>query len=399
MIENILLEEDQHAPVRCAHPSQQKFCQPFLRFGVCPSGDECVQRHHTYERNVTIVLPNFFRHPALISEDREVVESYTVEDLEEEYGKFYCDIIWRFRTVAPVVMFKCVRNTAKHLCGNVYVQYAHPEQASTAMVTFNSALSEQYSVEAALCHVTDWRAAICGIESCPTGLGSSCEYLHVFTNPGNEYSGRPDRLNNGPRISDKNHKRTHTRQRSRSPLGRYRGSNTVSTIRSHRRKDKPKQPCIYYNKTGACIFGDACHLTHRSTADATTILVQNMYQYVFTNPDENDKVQFEQFYYNSLAWFGCIGTVKMFKCSRNLLPHLKGNVYIQYESQEQAVQAVNEYSGTEFDGRVIQVQLCPITNWKGAICRSSPCMLGVAQCTDLHVYRNPGNAFAVSRWD
>ena len=165
-------------------------------------------------------------------------------------------------------------------------RYELPEQATTAMVTFNSALSEKYNVEAKLCHLTDWRSAICGIESCPMGLGSSCDYLHVFNNPGNEYPGRPHwphrRANNGfPYIIDKdynyNEVRGRRRSRSRSPI--HRRGNACNTIR--RRGDKPKQPCIYYNKTGACIFGAACQLRHRSNGETPSILVPNFFEYVF----------------------------------------------------------------------------------------------------------------------
>lgn len=378
-----------------------KVCMSFLKSATCPSGDSCNLRHDIHGQNVTVLLPNFFQHPALFSEDPLIVENITVEELEEEYGKFYCDVIWRFRTIAPVLMFKCLRNTAKHLCGNVYVQYANSQQASTAAATFNSALSEQYNVEAQLCHLTDWKSAICGKESCPMGLGSSCDYLHVFVNPGNEYRGRFSLRPDGYRWNnvDNNNNILKDRSCSRSSLKNSR-KNIFNKMRRPPQEAKPKQPCITYNKTGACVFGEGlCQLTHRSLAGATTVLVPNMFEYVFARHDEHDLATFSQFYHNTLAWFSCMGTVVMYKCCKNLASHLKGNLYVQFENHEQAVQAVNEYNGCDYDGKPIEVKLCPVTNWKGAICRSSPCLLGISHCIDLHVYRNPGNEFSVSRWD
>ena len=70
-----------------------------------------------------------------------------------------------------------------------------------------------------------------------------------------------------------------------------------------------------------------------------------MYQAIFSkpegdvtleNPNEELLKSFREFYEDTLPEFRKIGDVKMFKVCSNRVKHLRGNVYVEYEREEEA---------------------------------------------------------------
>uniref|UniRef100_A0A9L0KC72 Zinc finger CCCH-type, RNA binding motif and serine/arginine rich 2 n=1 Tax=Equus asinus TaxID=9793 RepID=A0A9L0KC72_EQUAS len=81
--------------------------------------------------------------------------------------------------------------------------------------------------------------------------------------------------------------------------------------------------------------------------------------------------------------------------SCNLEPHLRGNVYVQYQSEEECQTALSLFNGRWYAGRQLQCEFCPVTQWKMAICglfEIQQCPRG-KHCNFLHVFRNPNNEF------
>ena len=54
------------------------------------------------------------------------------------------------------------------------------------------------------------------------------------------------------------------------------------------------------------------------------------------SPDEELVKSFREFYDDTLPEFRKIGDVKMFKVCSNRVQHLRGNVYVEYEREEEA---------------------------------------------------------------
>ncbi|XP_047130441.1 U2 small nuclear ribonucleoprotein auxiliary factor 35 kDa subunit-related protein 2 isoform X2 [Hydra vulgaris] len=170
--------------------------------------------------------------------------------------------------------------------------------------------------------------------------------------------------------------------------------------------------CKFYIKTGACRFGPRCSRIHLKFDNSPTILIQNF----FTDArlaipmlnernndfgleyDEVDLIhEFEKFYDDVIGEFRAAGTVVMFKCCQNYVPHLRGNVYVQYQDHNGALRALKMFNGRWYAGRQLSVELSPVTNWKSSICGlfdKRLCPRGKA-CNFLHVFRNPGNAYSV----
>lgn len=177
--------------------------------------------------------------------------------------------------------------------------------------------------------------------------------------------------------------------------------------------------CTFYMRTGACRFGPRCSRIHLQYESSTTILIPNMFQDVrLTIPmlnernnesaieyDEVDLIfEYEKFYDDVIAEFRAAGKVVMFKCAMNYVPHLRGNVYVQYEEKAHAAAAREMFNGRWYDGRQLSVFFSPVHKWATAICGLHDrrlCTRGKS-CNFLHVFKNPGNAYTVqlrNDWD
>nr|XP_055176318.1 U2 small nuclear ribonucleoprotein auxiliary factor 35 kDa subunit-related protein 2-like [Nyctereutes procyonoides] len=168
--------------------------------------------------------------------------------------------------------------------------------------------------------------------------------------------------------------------------------------------------CPFYSKTGACRFGDRCSRKHSSPSSSPTLLIKSMFTTFgmeqrrrddydpdasLEDSDEETYQHFLDFYDDVLPELRHVGTVVQFKVSCNLEPHLRGNVYVQYQSEEECRAALALFNGRWYAGRRLQCELCPVTRWKTAICglfETHQCPRG-RRCNFLHVFRNPNNEF------
>lgn len=174
--------------------------------------------------------------------------------------------------------------------------------------------------------------------------------------------------------------------------------------------EKDRANCPFYSKTGACRFGDRCSRKHNFPTSSPTLLIRSMFTTFGMeqcrrddyDPDasleyseEETYQQFLDFYEDVLPEFRNVGKVIQFKVSCNLEPHLRGNVYVQYQSEEECQAALSLFNGRWYAGRQLQCEFCPVTRWKMAICglfEIQQCPRG-KHCNFLHVFRNPNNEF------
>ncbi|CAF2078967.1 unnamed protein product [Rotaria magnacalcarata] len=164
--------------------------------------------------------------------------------------------------------------------------------------------------------------------------------------------------------------------------------------------------CSFYSKTGVCRYGERCHRTHSRPDITNTLLAMNMYsnfemQYGLDNEydfdiglefEESERYEnFKDFFYDVLPEFERFGRVLMFKVCYNSGIHLRGNVYVQYKTDYEAMQAYKALNTRYYAGRMVQCQFVNIPSWTAAICGLSEfgkCPKG-RRCHYLHVFRNP----------
>ncbi|XP_033368396.1 U2 small nuclear ribonucleoprotein auxiliary factor 35 kDa subunit-related protein 2 isoform X3 [Parus major] len=174
--------------------------------------------------------------------------------------------------------------------------------------------------------------------------------------------------------------------------------------------EKDRANCPFYIKTGSCRFGDRCSRKHNYPTSSKTLLVRGMFitfgmeqcrrddydtDASLEYSDEETYQQFLEFYEDVLPEFQNVGKVVQFKVSCNYEPHLRGNVYVQYQSEKDCQAALALFSGRWYAGRQLHCEFCPVTRWKTAICglfERQKCPRG-KHCNFLHVFKNPNNEF------
>ncbi|TRY85463.1 hypothetical protein DNTS_008577 [Danionella cerebrum] len=174
--------------------------------------------------------------------------------------------------------------------------------------------------------------------------------------------------------------------------------------------EKDQANCPFFLKTGACRFGERCSRKHEHPSSSCTLMVRAMFMTFGMEQSRRDDYdadssleyseeelnqQFLDFYEDVLPEFRNAGRVVQFKVSCNFEPHLRGNVYIQYETEEQCKEAFMMFNGRWYAGRQLQCEFCPVTRWKTAICGlfdRRKCPKG-KNCNFLHVFRNPDSEF------
>nr|XP_061796127.1 U2 small nuclear ribonucleoprotein auxiliary factor 35 kDa subunit-related protein 2-like [Nerophis lumbriciformis] len=168
--------------------------------------------------------------------------------------------------------------------------------------------------------------------------------------------------------------------------------------------------CPFFLKTGSCRFGDRCSRKHVYPSSSPTLMIRAMFITYGMEQSRRDDYDgdasleyseeelhesFTEFYHDVLPEFRTVGKVVQFKVSCNHEPHLRGNVYVQFETEEQCKEAFIKFNGRWYAGKQLHCEICPVTRWKNAICGlfdRKRCPKG-KNCNFLHVFRNPGNEF------
>lgn len=98
------------------------------------------------------------------------------------------------------------------------------------------------------------------------------------------------------------------------------------------------------------------------------------------------------------------GEIVNFKVCKNGAFHLRGNLYVHYQSLDSAVMAYHAMNGRYFAGKQVKCEFVGVTRWKIAICgefmksRLKTCTRGTA-CNFIHCFRNPGGEYEWADWD
>ncbi|CAH2219632.1 U2 small nuclear ribonucleo auxiliary factor 35 kDa subunit-related 2 [Pelobates cultripes] len=174
--------------------------------------------------------------------------------------------------------------------------------------------------------------------------------------------------------------------------------------------ERDRANCPFYLKTGACKFGERCSRRHNYPSCSQTLLIRGMfitYGMEQCRRDDYDTdagleygeeeiyQHFLDFYADAVPEFKSVGKLVQFKVSCNFEPHLRGNVYVQYQTEEECMQAFSLFNGRWYASRQLQCEFSPVTRWRTAICglfERQKCPRG-KHCNFLHVFKNPNNEF------
>ncbi|KAL1458175.1 hypothetical protein WDU94_008344 [Cyamophila willieti] len=177
-----------------------------------------------------------------------------------------------------------------------------------------------------------------------------------------------------------------------------------------------KELCPFFAKVGACRFFDNCSRNHVKPAVSKTLLLNNFFFHLSMDNksvreydtdmslEYDDKEMYKHFldlYDDAMPELRSFGKVTQFKVCCNQSPHLRGNVYVSYATEREALKAYYALTGRYYGGRQIRGQFTTVPLWSKALCGlflRNKCPKG-GTCNFLHVFRNPTSEFVQADMD
>uniref|UniRef100_A0A182N8K5 C3H1-type domain-containing protein n=1 Tax=Anopheles dirus TaxID=7168 RepID=A0A182N8K5_9DIPT len=142
-------------------------CKFFLKTGACRHGYRCSGNHPTPGVSQTILIPNFFTHPALeqtvhVEYGRDAHLEFDEEDLINSFAEFFRDIIVEFEAFGHVRYIFVCRNLVPHLRGSVYLEYDSMRSAVSAYLRMNGRFYAKKQLQVEFRSPMVWPTAVCG---------------------------------------------------------------------------------------------------------------------------------------------------------------------------------------------------------------------------------------------
>lgn len=168
--------------------------------------------------------------------------------------------------------------------------------------------------------------------------------------------------------------------------------------------EEDKVNCPFYFKIGACRHADRCSRIHHRPAFSPTILIKHIYRHPVREAElralaeglDKDRVEVDQkkavddfyeFFENMYQELGKFGRIESLNVCDNLGDHMIGHVYVKFYDEEEASDALNVMNGRYYDGRKLEVEFSPVTDFREARCRDfdeDTCNRG-GFCNFMHV--------------
>ena len=329
-------------------------CKWFMLTGMSKhrKQNRCLFNHPPGENPTTLVIKNLFTHPDLRGGLLDNETRYDVRNLWAAYCAFYTSVFEKFSIHGEITMLKCSCNVASYLQGTVFVQYVLHQSAVQAHRLHNGEMFAGKPMDIEIVSLTNWKFAVCGRSVSKTEHDEeNCSLLHVFPNPNNAFSGLP-------------------------------GADL----------------CKFYMASGVCNKRDTCRFDHPVSEDSCIVIVPNFFQHVYLETPKQGmrreeevmlvadmKEAYTQFYINSMDLFKTWGRVVSCTCSQNTIPHLRGNVYIEYSTHLEAQKAVLMLAQMQ-----IKSNICPTTAYTKCehFLKAGRCF-AFGDCKGLHLFTNP----------
>ncbi|XP_053675081.1 U2 small nuclear ribonucleoprotein auxiliary factor 35 kDa subunit-related protein 2 [Anopheles nili] len=173
--------------------------------------------------------------------------------------------------------------------------------------------------------------------------------------------------------------------------------------------------CKFFVKTGACRHGFRCSLNHPTPGLSKLILIPNFFNHPALEHmvhaeyghdsrlefDEDDlKSSFAEFFRDIVVEFEVFGNIQHIFVCQNSVCHLRGNVYIQYETLRNSAAAYLRMNGRFYAKKQLLVEFRSPIVWPMAVCglfELKRCTKG-SGCNFLHILRNPINRYVYNHF-
>lgn len=162
--------------------------------------------------------------------------------------------------------------------------------------------------------------------------------------------------------------------------------------------EEDKVNCPFFFKIGACRHGDTCSRQHHKPPFSETLIIHHMWNNPMVNlmntygnlskvNKEDQQQSLDDFYEELFEECKKYGKLEDIQVCENLGDHMIGNVYLKFDDEEDAREALMGLNNRFFAGRPLKVEYCPVTDFSEARCRQfdeGSCTRG-PHCNFMHV--------------
>ncbi|KAL9178490.1 hypothetical protein ACHAXT_001828 [Thalassiosira profunda] len=168
--------------------------------------------------------------------------------------------------------------------------------------------------------------------------------------------------------------------------------------------EEDKVNCPFYFKIGACRHADRCSRIHHRPAFSQTILIKHIYRHPIREAEltaaregrsvdgiaideEKAREEFLAFFEDFFEELSKFGRLEALHICDNLGDHMIGHAYAKFSEEEEAADALNVMNGRYYDGRRMEVEFSPVTDFREARCRDfdeDTCRRG-GFCNFMHI--------------
>lgn len=170
----------------------KELCPFFDKTNACRYGDNCSRNHRKIGLSRVILIPHFYSHFSLEKNcaeyDTDVNLEYEQSETRRHFREFYKDIVPELENFGRIKTLRVCCNSQFHLRGNVYVEYYSERYAAHAVRNLRGRWYGGRQLNCEFANILSWRTAICGLKrNCPKGK-RTCNFLHTYRNPDDEYA-------------------------------------------------------------------------------------------------------------------------------------------------------------------------------------------------------------------
>ncbi|TYZ65504.1 hypothetical protein PybrP1_006767 [[Pythium] brassicae (nom. inval.)] len=162
-------------------------------------------------------------------------------------------------------------------------------------------------------------------------------------------------------------------------------------------------PCLFFSRTGCCPYGALqCSRAHPPPSRSRFLLLKHMYNSpslqshdVRSGGEATVVDSIAAFYNDVMNEMQKFGALLRLEIVENEAPHLRGHVYAEYQSPDDAWKAWRALRLRWYGGRQIDAELVAFAGWDAALCgasKHSRCARGRASCNYLHLHPTPGDS-------
>lgn len=137
------------------------------------------------------------------------------------------------------------------------------------------------------------------------------------------------------------------------------------------------EECQFYNKVGACRHGAKCVRKHSLPTRSKNIVICGA-----KIPDDQTKEAFIKAVFIEIA---LIAKIREFAVAGNRSPHLKGNIYVAFDTEEDAERVLNNINARWLNRVPVFAELGPMDNLGRILCREGERCPRALDCNYVHM--------------